>query len=315
MERSDADMTLSLRVPGKAFLFGEYGALQGGAALLYSGPPYFHFQFSSSSRDLCLHQDSPAFRWLKMKSLSQPVGAEIYYPSYIESPFPQGGWGQSSAEFVAVLKKNASHQFSAELIRANPQLLLNEYHRSFLIGNGNSAGVSVNLPSGYDVLAQFFEGYVLISQGVTQVKIFKEWPFPDLVTYLIPTGIKVKTHEYLDREKVIVPSSLTELCSKLSSAFEQRDSLLFLELLKAFRLSLQSLGWEELHTIQMIEDLESGPGFTLAKGCGAMGADFLYVLVKRHFLAEWEKYLNDFLSVWNIDPNKIVRLPSKLIEQ
>jgi hypothetical protein len=325
------------RVPSKCFVFGEYVAMTGGPALLYSGFPEFvcrieaqvflkdsgdekalaesPFSLSSVGEDGLgqatsenfLAPQSPAGRWLAQN------GVSLRYWQ-VETPYPLGGLGRSSAEFLAAwlfvkhnrfipLQERASH-FDWPLEPQKAWAVWADF-RSLYENNEplNFSEVAENsrkkpAPSGYDVLAQSQRGWVLVEASSKKLEVFTEWPFPELWIGFFPVGVKQATHEHLEQlpwvdeeGEIKTPPRMSKICEQLAQAFFNRQPDEFIEGIREFRHELQVWGLEAPNTTAWIEKIQNLPGFVCAKGCGAMGADFVMVVVEK---ASLEGFLKDF---------------------
>jgi mevalonate kinase len=268
LEEQNSTQRMEIRIPSKTFFFGEYSALVDGPALVVTGKPYFvvsleNRPLNSHNKSKLLHPDSPGGLYLRL--LEQQSVLKFLWDlkaiSLEEKNF-LGGLGQSSAEFLALYLANGGlvsqvrNQFQ-KLYESNP-------HYQGLI------------PSGYDVVAQSCEGFVLFDPKQKH-EVYKKWPFSDISFFLISTGIKLKTHEHLNQGPLALKGkaqALLPFSQQCWDAWKNQDSQFFVEALKNFRYGLQTFGLESLTTTQFIQRFESLPGFLCGKGCGAMGQDF-----------------------------------------
>lgn len=254
------------KFPGKCFLLGEYSVLAGGPAVVVTLPPLFEAEFqkgrtetnpfspaSPAGRYWEIHKDF--FREWKMTFSDPHAGA--------------GGFGASTAEFAALAFARGIQ---------NPWSVL-ELYRS----------VTRDLPrppSGVDLVAQTQEGLGIfwIHTGQFQARRLEKF-LPDGETlYLLRGPSKIPTHEHLaEIAGKDIPSSLMAL-SKAALNKERPLGRIFNEYSEA----LAAKGWEHPQTSQWLRTLRSWPYVSGAKGCGAMGADVLAVLVQKHGLQDFE---------------------------
>jgi mevalonate kinase len=270
----------TIRVPSKTFIFGEYSALVGEPALIVTTEPYFEIELEQrdkalSAQSLWLHEQSPAYLYLKQLSQSK-----IWDIKNLKCDYPVGGLGQSSAEFVAVFKANDG----------NLATIRDQFRALF----DHDAGV-MNRPSGYDVVAQCYEGYVGISPGEDEILVVNQWPFHGLSFLIVASGQKLKTHEHLNQESLSLKGeTLSPLSRNAYQCWKQKDLRSFISSIKDFRHGLQSLGLESLHTSRLIERFEPLPGFLAAKGCGAMGHDFFILFFETQHKAKYVKKVREY---------------------
>ena len=101
-------MMVEFELPGKLFLFGEYVALIGGPALVYTFKPYFQIQLQLEdhyANDLprFVHPKSPAGQYLKKLRLKT---SKYWNIKHLQQAISTGGLGQSSAEYLSVFLAN-----------------------------------------------------------------------------------------------------------------------------------------------------------------------------------------------------------------
>lgn len=255
-------------IPAKTFLLGEYVALAGGPALVLTTTPYFEMTVLDSPGLVGIHPDSPAGRFWSSEAIS---GKGL---SFFDPYQGLGGLGASSAEFIGAYQV-VSYLQDKPVVQAE---LLEAYFKA----SAKNAGI---LPSGYDVLAQTHRGSVYINRAKTSYCSYA-WPFKDLAFILLHTGKKLSTHKHLESidflPQIEVLSSLVEIGV---SAFEKADSAQLIHAVNAYHNHLQNLGLVASHSLKLIKLLQNEEGILAVKGCGALGADVLLLLVTASELA------------------------------
>lgn len=251
-------------IPAKTFLLGEYAALAEQGAILLTTEPCFELSLVEEPGLHGIHPASPAGRFWAQSPVLSPWGIQWFDPYA-----GMGGFGASSAQFVGLYR--AATTLMAQSV--DPEQLLAIYNTHTHTSHGLS-------PSGYDVLAQLQWGCVYIhrQQGVYQSY---SWPFTDIRPILVHTRHKITTHQHLSSLHTI--PNLHELCIWVASAktaMDQNDAQRFIESIRAYHHALQQQQWVALHTLRLIDTLYALPGVHAIKGCGAMGADVVLLIVE-----------------------------------
>lgn len=273
-------------IPAKTFLIGEYVALQGGPALVITTDPCFELSIDKGSAFCNFPINSPAYNLWK-ENLS------IYnYTFTWHDPYSGlGGMGASSAQFLgAYYAKNYIRDISANTEISPEKLmdfedLLKQYFKYAWNGKGM-------MPSGYDVIAQSMRGVVYIDNQNKQYKNFP-WPFSELSFILIHTGKKQATHIYL--ENLVDLDNLTELfdiAQNSCDAFFNGDADSFVNSINNYYSELCKLNLVAQHTREIIDFLKTNHEIQAIKGCGALGADVLLLVVKSNNLINTISKLN-----------------------
>lgn len=268
-------------IPAKTFLLGEYAAITGAPAIVLTTSPCFRVTLSDKAGLQGIHPESPAGR-LWMGHHHPDIGLQW------DDPYQGcGGMGASSAQFVGAYL--ASMHIQKKL--ATQQDMLNAYLQSAWLGEGLR-------PSGYDVLAQSLHGCVYIDR---QRNIYQSysWPFHDLAFLLLHTNKKLATHHHL--QTATLPNSIDPLVSIVNTAkmaFERADSSLIIKAVNDYHQELEHLNLVAEHSKEHIAFFRRLADVLAVKGCGAMGADVLLLLVP----VKKQNMLRDHLSGmgWNI---------------
>lgn len=264
------------RIPAKTFLLGEYAALEAKSALILTTKPCFEITLCKGAGSNPFHPASPASR-LWMHHI-----IENYHVQWQDPYKGLGGLGASSAEFLGVF-------LSVYAIEGKPtdvESMLQAYYQHAW----SKVGVR---PSGYDVIAQMHSGCVYINRHRELIKQYP-WPFLDLDFILLHTGKKLATHTHLE-SSTFVPNldELSDLAEEGLSAFENNNSEALISATNAYHEALKARKLVAPHTLDLIQDLKKHPEILAMKGCGAMGADVVLLLIRPQSL----KYLLHYLKI------------------
>lgn len=264
-------MQWRLSVPSKTFLLGEYLALQGGPTLLLNTHPRFNLlvsekKFSELSTKEIFLRDSPAQKYLhKHQDFFKQFNLEFSDPYH-----GMGGLGASSAQFILLMAFRAFHLSQA----LTWQQLLDEYQTYAWDGKGYK-------PSGADVVAQLQGGLTYFDRKEEIVNKFI-WPFQDYEFALIYTGNKINTHEYLKTHIEFSSDGMQEIVLAAKTALLMSDINLFIATIQAYTKKLYSNKLVAPTSQALLTLIAKNPNILAAKGCGALGADVIFVLFKKN---------------------------------
>lgn len=244
-----------ISVPSKTFLMGEYGVLAGGPALVLNTEPRFELH-SSTTPTHNFHPDSPAAKFLT------EVGKKEFF-KFFDPHHGAGGVGASSAEFLALYQSIHGSDWTHDD-------LLKDYKRLATTGKIQ--------PSGVDVLAQAVGSVAYID---VRKRIFEplNWNFSELSFILVKTGTKIPTHQHLSDLVVSDFSALQNLTQVGIEAFIAGNTQGLLESVSLFQRALVNANLVARSTLDLLEKFNSIEGVVASKGCGAMGADVVLLLV------------------------------------
>lgn len=259
---------MQFAIPAKTFLIGEYAVLKQAGAIILITTPCFKLSVTETKQLEGIHPDSPAGKFwhdfLPQHGLS-----------WFDPYEARGGFGASSAQFLgaylAYCRLNSKSQSVPELL---------QYYAAYA---WDGKGVK---PSGYDIQAQAGSGCVYINHQV-QCETRFTWPFPDIGFILIHTGKKLATHEHLHH--LSLPNNLellATLAASARSAFDEVDSERLIAAVNGYYHQLVSANLVAAHSHEAISRLQKNPDILAIKGCGAMGADVLLLLVRKEKQAE-----------------------------
>lgn len=248
-------------IPAKTFLLGEYAALAGHPAFILTTSPSFELTLVGQPGLHGIHPDSPAGKWwLKHGDPNQGLLWEDPYDS-------QGGLGASSAQFLgAYLATPAASELS----------LLEAYRTCAWNGQGM-------VPSGYDVIAQSIGGCVYIAANCGE-----RYPwFEDLAFILVRTHHKLATHHHLQKLNLSHQlNGLAEIVATAKRSFELNESTGLIDAVNQYNQALSAQNLVAESTLAMMAELKQQKDILAMKGCGAMGADLLLILLSNEKLTE-----------------------------
>lgn len=285
-------MNTHWQIPAKTFLLGEYAALNEGRAILLTTEPCFTVTLTQTPGLHGIHPDSPAGIWWSASGFNE------FGLSWLDPYHGLGGMGASSAQFLGAFLATShltKHPFSQnELLQA--------YWKCAWSGQGHR-------PSGYDLIAQSLSDCVLIHRQENQYKT-KPWPFKHLSFLLVHTRTKLATHSHLQSATIKDTNLLNTIAEKAFQSFEQRNDLVFIDAINAYHKALLDLNLVHENTQHLIKELSQQHELLAAKGCGAMGADVILLVMQKETVATMKKKLTSFgLTV--LASVKQLHIPSK----
>lgn len=267
-----------IHIPGKTFLLGEYAVLQGGSALIACTKPYFTLCASKKNLDLFLppsrgkvrkgehnlpfHSESPAGKFI----LDHPETFKSLNLTW-SSPYPQGGFGGSTAEFLAC------YQFHHHI--NNLSFSFNELYKTYLSYAYKETGTP---PSGADLIAQTQEKIVYFQPQKSPISL--NWPFEDLSLLLFKTPHKLPTHQHLETLKNLPDlASLSHLTQQGYEALQEKNRPDFIQTMNDYASQLNQLHLTTELTQTLLQKLKQHPACLAIKGCGALGADVIAAII------------------------------------
>lgn len=277
-------MKYHLQIPGKTFCFGEYAALVGGAAFLITTKPGFEVEFEATNEpQTCpFHPLSPAGRYYG----NNENFFSSWKISFRDGYQGRGGFGASTAQFIGLAFFKRQTEAPDSMI--SQSLFYKSIWKEYQDVNKQLKPdlLSAQLPSGYDLWAQLIGSVSTIkrinNEGDSEFNHQRMmWPFPDLDFLIVPTGFKVATHDHLSELNPESLKSLSQVSDKMMASLHTKDSDGFIEGLRVWRERLSSLALIHPHTIDLLKKIDSYTQIAYAKGCGALGADILFVAFKQ----------------------------------
>jgi len=289
-------------VPGKVFLAGEYLALHGGPALVFATQPRFELQIEESIEEEFKVQ---SFR------LENQVGPSIFpeqspgfklfhqfsdlltkYRFYFKDPYDgRGGWGASSAQFLSL------YTFISELRGEgtsrseswNWRELLQGYHEMAWNGRGIR-------PSGADIVGQHQGSITYFDPSAGKIESCS-LHFSNIELRFVQTGLKIPTHEHLESLGDFSSEALAQILPSLWLAVKEGDEARFISGVQDYSEALQKLNFVCSSTQSLLTRIGEVPGVLASKGCGALGADVVLLVIesqKKTEIDEWLRKNNYF---------------------
>lgn len=290
---------MHIKIPGKTFLLGEYAALQGGLALIACTTPCFDLKVSPPT---ALNNVSPSFPF----HLDSPAGKFLQDHQHLlenrslqwSSPYPQGGLGGSTAEFLA------SYQFywrsilrvpsNQDIHKVYNSKYMTEIYQTYLKYAYSGNGIP---PSGMDLIAQT-QAQITFIQRENQSDIFQinqvKWPFQNISLLFFKTPTKLATHTHLTHwssaKELPDFSHLSYLTHQGYKALYEKNLMAFIQSIHEYALALERLNLTTESTINLLSQLRQNAACLAAKGCGALGADVIIALVETQQEDEFKNY-------------------------
>jgi mevalonate kinase len=264
-------------IPAKTFFLGEYAAIAGAPAIILTTSPCFEVTLTHEPGLQGIHPESPAGRlWTEQGPADQGL---LWHDPY----HGRGGLGASSAQWLGAYRAVFFSRDKGPMGVSSDEMLQAYFHSAW-------SGIGMR-PSGYDVWAQSLQGCVYL-HGQKAFSHGDIWPFDDLAFILVHTGKKLATHQHL---QALALSSqmepLIQMVESAKSAFESGNSMRVIDAVNAYHQQLLQMGLVASHSLEQIDAWKAHPDVLAIKGCGAMGADVLLLLVPRTRLAAFSAHL------------------------
>lgn len=285
-----------MKIPSKTYLLGEYIVLDSGPCLILNTPPCFtvniHFTQKGQVPKPSFHPQSSAGLWLQ-KNAHFFVHAQI---DFFDPHQGKGGFGASGAEFLAVYTAQYGIEKNIDWL----EKMLESYWGVVEATNGI-------LPSGADLVAQGCGSEDLDPQSDVSLpssiiywhRAKKQldhlnWSFPDLSYCLIRSGYKCPTHQNIKKIPNHIVNEMSQVVEEGYKAFQSKNAAHFVDAIKNYADWMKKEGCLFTKTEEMIQFLYRSGFIEVAKGCGALGADVILVLLRPEkmpaFLAWLEEY-------------------------
>lgn len=270
-------LTLTLSVPSKTFLLGEYLALGGGPSIILNTAPRFELNVTNlnpgrGETTTPFAPGSPAGRLLARLAGEHSINLNEVAFQFHDPHRGAGGLGASSAQFALLYARSQSQQgLVPDLVW--PEILA-VYRECAWNGEGQA-------PSGADVVAQLTGG-VCWFDGQNHVAERLSWGFASLSFTLVRTGFKLATHEHLMQVPAPRYQGLRECVALGKAAILDRRAQPLIEAVAQAGVLLDQAGLVAEATRGLLAEIKAYlPRVLAAKGCGAMGADVILLLHER----------------------------------
>ena len=286
-------MKVVLSAPSKTFLLGEYLVLKDSQALVLLTKPRFTLTATSKSSKqleevyLGVHPSSPAGRLYSQSSALKKWSLHFQDPHN-----GLGGFGASGAQFLLTYcllqmietgewTDNDSNLGEWPHFVTEPGFLQKLWGAYQEFSDGGS---------GADILAQLAGQITHVKLNPAETAVLN-WPFHHYDFALVRTGQKVATHTHLKNltSKNLSSKNLANLkTDQMLAAFELGYQALQSENIENFTQSIfqyqDALIEQNLvaaHTLEFVSALRATDAVAAVKGCGALGADVLFVMYKK----------------------------------
>lgn len=275
---------LTLSAPGKTFLLGEYLALVGGASLIVCTQPKFHLTATTANQTSItgITAGCPARQLLKdQHSLWRQLKLTFKDP-YAGA----GGMGASSAQFLLsyALQEYLTKNTCLSPAKSSINKLLQHYQHYANMGQPFR-------PSGHDLVAQL-SGEICYFHPKEDKHSLHQWPFRQVGFYLLRTGGKIATHQHLATLQTFSYDDLHACMQQAIGYFADHDALNFAACVNKYAHILRQNNLVAEKTQSLLDILRQHPGVLAAKGCGALSADIILVLVYKDKRADFTHYVN-----------------------
>jgi mevalonate kinase len=259
------------KVPGKVFILGEYAVLSGLPAVVATVSPCFTMALGVSDGQQFAPQ-SPAGRLL---AYAREQGAPELQFSFNDPYNGAGGFGASTAQF-------------ALLYRAYAEVLgwpCDWFSVWSLYRRLSSVGVAGALPSGADLIAQWQGGVIHYDGAICEdVSSLFDWSSVLVFSATAQAGRKVATHEHLaglTAERVRkIGADLEPVLKNGIAAIRAGDVRGLGGAVRSYAEVLASHGCELSAAREDRLAISTLPGVVAVKGCGALLADTVLVLLE-----------------------------------
>lgn len=274
-------MKIRLTAPSKTFLMGEYSVLKGGPALLLATKPRFTLQANAKGNGKVegINPASPAGRFLQENHLFSKW--DITFSDPHDS---LGGFGASSAQFLLLFCLNEMiemGEFLATEPHESPLFSLKAGFLNKMWQDYRDYSEDVNQPpSGADVMSQLVGGVSEVQLTDMAVRA-REWVFKDYDFILARTGSKLATHSHLRSLEDFDARDLKTAFNLGHAAFENGSGEQLASAVQAYHRALSAHGFVTSATAEYVDTLNSTEVVSAVKGCGAMGADVLFIMFKK----------------------------------
>ncbi|MCB0414053.1 MAG: hypothetical protein KDD50_06955 [Bdellovibrionales bacterium] len=273
-------MQFNLSAPSKTFLVGEYLALEGGPSLVAATGPRFGLSILEVESPEKVKVEgisplSPAGKWIR----DHQADFSRHSFEFCDPHNGKGGFGASTAQFLFVFAW--SKFLECKKIDFESLDKIQEIWSSYREYGTLS---DTPKPSGADLIAQLVGGISSLewhNDEITELKTYC-WDFEEQSFSLFRTGTKVRTHEHLRDLKAGLKPELKEALLKSSlkakKALYESDAFNFLIALQEYYKTLNQNQLVAPHTQVLVDNFYQSESVLGVKGCGALGADVLFVL-------------------------------------
>ncbi len=265
-------MSLTIEIPSKTFLVGEYNILNGGDSILITSKPYFKFHLEKLSKAQQLiqpfHKNSPSARFI----LDNLNTFKDYSISFNNQHNSYGGFGASGAQFLGC--------YLAKQFLINGKLSIHDICPNTLLKTFWKYCSEQVQPSGGDIISQLYGPITLFNSHNVNIQTM-EWKFAELGFYLIPTHHKLPTHQHLENLNICFDKDFDQTVKNVRIAINDQNCRNFIEQVNIFNNMLLSKKLVTENTIKLLKLTKKCSAILTAKGCGALGADVILIIFNK----------------------------------
>jgi mevalonate kinase len=263
--------TATLSIAGKTFLAGEYLALRGGPAVVLATEPRFQLKvLEKKSTQNPFHPKSPAgLFYLEHHDFFSCFQLDF------QDPYQSlGGFGASSAQFALL---HALKQLNQTVFEESERFI--DWHE--ILKDYRKISVDQeNPPSGADIVGAVSGAVTWFDRSHGKVQTFA-WPFQEYDFGLYHTGVKLSTHEHLASLGEFSSDKMGQALGGVHQGLKEVSFDLLLAGLRDFQDILLEQKLVAAHTGKILSELKKNSDILFAKGCGALGSDVIFALMKQ----------------------------------
>lgn len=295
-------MQITLSVPSKTFLVGEYLVLKGGPGLVATTGQRFQLIINKASggKDLVqklessgIHPDSPGGKW----SLRYPECFDQFDLKFLDPYNGAGGMGASSAQFVMLYVWTKMHSESISSWNdIDVEVLWKSYQSLF--------ETDKNPPSGADVVAQYVGGICYFQSEPFTVKRY-QWIFEEQAFCILKTKNKIATHDHLSELSIDSFESLEPAVKRVVDSFDDESAFDFTFGVNDFYEALKQKKLVARETFSLVHQFHKSGLALSVKGCGALGSDVILVICEKKNLLAVKSLAQVVGLKWIADSNEV----------
>jgi hypothetical protein len=159
-------------------------------------------------------------------------------------------------------------------------------------------------PSGADLIGQF-HGKITYFHKQAQLVESVGWPFDDLSLLLLRTGQKIATYDHLQNLGDFPIARLSTLTLQALDGLKEANADRFISAINDYRRALKHANLTLPHTTALIKALNTPIKALAIKGCGAMGADVILLVIPKSERAHFVEKINQLKLAVVADENDI----------
>jgi hypothetical protein len=272
---------VSLSLPSKTFLVGEYAVLANYPCAIIATEPRFRLSvFMLPERNVACVYEGICLKGV-LALLCHEISEKLqgYHFIFNDPHHGQGGFGASSAQY-------------ALLYYAYQKLLSHEVHITECLHQYRTHTKREKIrASGADLIGQLNGKLTLCCPADDYYEAPLEWPWPHLNATLFKTSYKIATHEHLSTLSDFPKNTLGQITKTSIEAIKIKDAGAFIKSIQMFSEALSEAALYCDETLRLLEEINRSPFVLAAKGCGALGADVILVLIENKNRAAFREWI------------------------